>query len=239
MMSVTPTPFNSETHIRHSTPNRKNHNLPRDDHPQLHKRRKGPNGISHQQELRPPISPQDQFLPPHLHFQIPPVNPYLNFGRPLISPTAFSSPAINNSPKLVNENMFNGFPHQQFPLEINLLDPLVFQHSNLQQIQNRQAVLEQLKVQEHQQHQQLLKPFAKSKSQDGMSSPVQPPDSRRSSHNDLVVQHMEEYKMKQMQKDAVRQANTRFGNFIPQESSHFNFIVPALPVSLLDVKREE
>jgi len=213
MMSISPH-FESTLDFKRSL-----HNLPNDQ--QLHKRRKG-------NDSRPSKVHSETIPPPN--YQIP-FNPYLSFGT-LQSPNSFSSPVVNiPNNQVLNDNMFASYPPPsniqtiQVPIDMKPLDPN-FHHSNMNQIQNRQAMLEQLKVQE-QHHQQLLKPKLK----DGISPLASPTSEKRSSHNDLVIQHMEEYKMKQMQKDAVRQANTRFGLYVAQESSHFNFIIPSLPTN--------
>lgn len=62
------------------------------------------------------------------------------------------------------------------------------------------------------------------------------PTMSRPSHQEILRQHNEEFKLKQMKKNAVQQASSRYAHYVPQDSFHFNFIIPALPLYLLDNK---
>jgi hypothetical protein len=116
------------------------------------------------------------------------------------------------------------------------------QQQQQQQFNPRQAVLEQLKVQELQQQQQLLKMFPATSTvkkegiRDSQENILlsQQQQEKRPNHHDILRQHNEEYKMKQMKKAAVHQASTRYGHYAPQDSSHFNFILPVLPTYLVE-----
>jgi hypothetical protein len=204
-------------------------------------------------------SPNPSNFPPEMNFsQFSgnfPISPaQLSFGQLNASQQMNSLPnmpmAANQPLSLLNENMMASFPpHSTLPqLQLPLVSPLGFDigsMSNLptllaapnvtEQINARQAMLEQLKAQELAQQQQLLKlqPVKKIPSQEFVSEPTAP-TATRPSHNDILKQHNEEYRLKQMKKAAVQQASSRYGYYTGQpESSHFNFIVPSLPTKYL------
>jgi hypothetical protein len=216
--------------------------------------------------------PLNGFLPGKFHpptepnFHLPGQSNFANFGS-LGSSVNFSTSNLALPNHQVLNDMFNSFPPTNVQPVINpsnqLFSPLgvdIGSMSNLNQFSNpaflnepiqgahsqsipRQAVLEHLKVQELQQQQHLLRMFPKKteSTESPLPTPLSPQD-RKHTHHDILRQHNEQYKMKQMKKAAVHQASTRFGNYTAQDSSHFNFIVPTLPIHLLegsDVKAEE
>lgn len=170
----------------------------------------------------------------------------------------FSSSNVQLS--LSENSMFSNFPstlvqHSISPLGVDIgslpnltqLAPSFINESISQQsFNNRQVMLEQLKALEIQQQQQLLKLYPNVKKTDSQeaivsplsgSSPLSPlsqSGERKHSHHDILRQHNEEYKMKQMKKAAVHQASSRYAHYAPQESSHFNFIAPSLPTYLIE-----
>jgi len=267
MMSVSPEHFHHQEKVM-------NHNLPKNERNQLHKKRKIGNGSfqdnfqDFQQQQKQP-SNNDIRLPPVFIQSIPhndfnqhnfipnvhnlPSNPphFLNFGP--LGTTNFSTPNLNiGNSQILNENMFATFPPQQqqiglpqpnngnmfpFPnfsplgVDISSVQNLP-QLLNQQPINPRQIILEQLKAQEQQQQMLKMIPPKKNELQTEQSTiPISP--EKRPNHNEILRQHNEEYKMKQMKKAAVHQASSRFGYYSPQDSSHFNFILPSLPVLLI------
>jgi len=188
-------------------------------------------------------------------YPAPPIN---NLQNSLGSMAHFGVPMTLANPQLLNDNMFATFPlsslpnFQQQPLPISQLSPLgtdIGSFSNLTQLVpqsnfvaeslqnphvqqtvpfNRQVVLEHLKAQELQQQQQLLK-LLPAKKVDNLELTNSPNIEKKHTHHDILRQHNEEYKMKQMKKAAVHQASSRYGTYLAQDSSHFNFILPVLP----------
>jgi len=138
-----------------------------------------------------------------------------------ISPLGVDIGSLSNLSGLASQSFINEPPH----------------NTHVQQFNSRQAMLEQLKVQELQQQQQLLKMFPIAKKEgirDSQENLLLSQQDKRPSHHDILRQHNEEYKMKQMKKAAVHQASTRYGHYAPQDSSHFNFILPVLPTYLVE-----
>lgn len=71
--------------------------------------------------------------------------------------------------------------------------------------------------------------YTRSKNVQASPVPVQ-----KSAHHEILRQHNEEYKMTQVKKSAVQLANTQYGNYAPYDSMHYNFVIPCLPVHLIE-----
>lgn len=121
----------------------------------------------------------------------------------------------------------------------------------------QQALLEQLKMQQNQQPppptpvavpppttpttpvtvQPTIPQKPKELVREGSQTSI-PPAATKLNHRDILHQHQEELRMKQLKKSACQQASSRYAHYVSHDSSHFNFIIPALPLYLLDLKLE-